>query len=197
LYADPKCCAGRQREEIRVEDARALFSNGVRGISIALLVAAILCVLVQSGSDAREIAPQQIGDRSSRPDYPFKRSEKCFMRKINNKRERRGLRRLRWDRQIGYVARRHARRMARVTSVWHDDALGDHVTRWRSLGQNTGGGYHCGTLFRRFWKSSEHRANILGRWRHVGVGAKRNHGRLYVQQVFEYRTNPGNTFGYP
>jgi uncharacterized protein YkwD len=129
--------------------------------------------------------------------FRFKRMERCFMHKINWQRARHGRRHLRWDKQIGYVARRHARRMARRGSVWHDGRLGRLVTHWRSLGQNTGGGYHCRSLFRSFWGSSGHRANILGRWRFVGVGTKRRNGYLYVQQVFEYRWNPGNVFSYP
>ena len=129
--------------------------------------------------------------------FKFKRVEKCFMRKINNHRARRGRHRLRWDRQLGYVARLHARAMAAARSVWHDGRLGVVVTRWRRLGQNVGTGAACWRLFRRFWRSPTHRDNILGRWRFVGVGVVFNRGRLYVQQVFEARANPGNIYQFP
>lgn len=189
-----------------MEDARALLTSFTRSAAssralriggVTVLAAASLLMLTSVRFDASAFVQRDIGEGASHPRYRFTRPEKCFMRKINNKRERRGLRRLRWDRQIGYVARRHARRMGRASGVWHDPALGEHVTRWRVLGQNTGSGRSCRSLFHRFWKSSAHRGNILGRWRYVGVGTKRRDGMLFVQQVFEFRTNPGNTFGYP
>ncbi len=129
--------------------------------------------------------------------YGFNASEKCLMRKINRARRSHGMRGLEWDRQIGYVARRHALAMASSGSAYHDYQLGQKVTRWRRLGQNTGRGGKCPSIFRSFMDSSTHRANIFGRWRHVGVGATWSGGRLYVQQVFESRLNPGNIYSYP
>ena len=129
--------------------------------------------------------------------YGFNRPEKCLMRKINNARRSRGIRTLDWDRQIGYVARRHAFEMASARSAFHDYQLGQKVTRWRRLGQNTGRGGKCRRIFRSFMQSSTHRANIFGRWRHLGVGATWSGGRLYVQQIFESRLNPGNIYSYP
>jgi uncharacterized protein YkwD len=87
--------------------------------------------------------------------------------------------------------------MARTAGVSHDPRLTRKVTRWRSLGQNSGMGKRCRGLFRAFWRSSGHRSNILGRWRFVGVGVRRSNKRLYVQQIFEYRSNPGNIYGHP
>ena len=129
--------------------------------------------------------------------YAFTRPEKCLMRKINNARRSHGMRALDWDRQIGYVARRHAFSMASARSAYHDYQLGQKVTRWRRLGQNTGRGGKCRRIFGAFMRSSTHRANIFGQWRHLGVGATWSGGRLYVQQVFESRLNPGNIYSYP
>ena len=98
---------------------------------------------------------------------------------------------------MGYVARRHARTMASQRAVYHDYSVGQKVTRWRRLGQNTGRGRRCKGIFRSFMHSSAHRSNIFGRWRHVGVGTYRAGGRLYVQQLFESRRNPGNIYSYP
>ncbi len=119
------------------------------------------------------------------------------MRKINRKRANRGRRRLHRDRQLGVVARRHARRMADARAMFHDLRLGRKITRWRRLGQNTGRGGACRGLFRAFWRSYHHRGNILGRWRFMGVGTERRGGRIYVQQVFEARRDPGNVWHYP
>ena len=119
------------------------------------------------------------------------------MHRINNKRASLGRKRLYWDKQLGYVARRHAQRLAGARVVAHDYNMGDEITRWNRLGQNTGGGNSCRSLTRSFLNSYKHRANILGRWRHVGVGAAYSGGRLYVQQIFESRRNPGNVYSFP
>lgn len=119
------------------------------------------------------------------------------MRKINRVRARHGLRRFERDKQLGYVARRHANRIARSGSIYHDDGLGWKVTRWRRLAQNTGRGGGCKSLARAFMGSSKHRANILGRFRFFGVGTERAGRYLYVQQIFESRRNPGNAYNYP
>ena len=134
---------------------------------------------------------------AGRTRYSFRDAEKCMMKKINKRRAKRGLRQLRWDRQLGYVARKHARRMSRHRSVFHDGNLGSKVTRWRRLGQNVGTADGCRKLFRLFMRSSPHRHNIMGRWRHMGVGSKRRGGRLYVMHVFEARRDPGNIYHYP
>lgn len=129
--------------------------------------------------------------------YAFKRSEVCLMKRINRARRARGMSGLSWDKQMSYVARRHAYSMAARRSVYHDYAVGQKITRWRRLAQNTGRGRRCRGIFRSFMSSSAHRGNIFGRWRHLGVGTYRAGGRLYVQQLFESRLNPGNVYSYP
>jgi len=119
------------------------------------------------------------------------------MRRINRARSRYGLRRLDRDKQLGYVARRHARSIARSRSVYHDDGVGWKVTRWRRIAQNTGRGAHCRSLARAFFNSSSHRHNILGPYRHFGVGTKWAGGQLYAQELFESRRDPGNIYHYP
>ena len=143
------------------------------------------------------LAPTIESDAAGRQRYSFKRVEKCMMRKINKRRASHGLRRLEWDRQLGYVAREHAQAMARNQTIYHDSNLGYEVTRWRRLGQNVGTGHRCRGLFRAFWRSDPHRHNILGSWRFVGVGSERVRGRIYVHHVFEYRVDPGNVYAYP
>jgi len=129
--------------------------------------------------------------------YRFKGSEQCLMRKINRVRARYGLRRLNRDKQLGYVARRHARSMASSRGVWHDEGVGWKVTRWRRIAQNTGRGASCKSLARAFMSSSSHRSNVLGRFRFIGVGTQWAGGRLYVQELFESRRDPGNVYHYP
>jgi uncharacterized protein YkwD len=134
---------------------------------------------------------------AGRSRYSFHKAEKCMMRKINKRRANQGRGRLSWDRQLGYVARKHARRMARHRTIFHDNALGSKVTRWRALAQNVGTGRRCKGLFKAFMRSSPHRHNIMGHYRHVGVGSSTKGGRLYVMHVFQSRRNPGNVYNYP
>jgi uncharacterized protein YkwD len=149
--------------------------------------------LISPSADGAKVALAGGGDSR----YRFKRSEKCFMRRINRIRHRHGKGDLHWDKHLGVVGRKHARNMARAGGgIWHDD-IGSKVTRWRSLGQNTGMGAGCKRLTRAFMHSSSHRANYLGRWRHVGVGVIKRNGSTYVQQVFESRRNPGNIWHRP
>jgi uncharacterized protein YkwD len=158
----------------------------------ALVGLTILSTMTVAGPG---LAPAEAGKRN--PKYRYRAAEKCFMRKINEVRAAHGQRRLNWDKQLGYVARRHARTMARHGGVWHDQNLARRVTRWQRLGQNTGAGGKCPRLFRSFLASSPHRANILGRWRFVGVGTRWKNHRLYVQTVFESRRDPGNVWSWP
>lgn len=164
---------------------------------IALSVAATMFLMFLTPTSDAAVTADGGADSMLGRSYGFNHPEKCLMRKINNARRSRGMRALDWDRQIGYVARRHAYSMASARSAYHDYQLGQKVTRWRRLGQNTGRGGKCRRIFRSFMHSSTHRANIFGRWRHVGVGATWSGGRLYVQQIFESRLDPGNIYSYP
>lgn len=124
-------------------------------------------------------------------------SEWCFIRKINAVRTRHGRNKLRPDKQLAYVARQHARTLANSRSVYHDPNISWKITRWRRLGENTGRGGGCRSVTRAFMGSSKHRDHILGRFRYVGVGTARRDGRVYVQQIFEARRDPGNVYNYP
>ncbi len=126
--------------------------------------------------------------------FTFKPVERCFIRMINMKRRGHGMPRLQGDRDLGIVARRHSKEIARARAVRHDNNYGSEITRWTRLGQNTGRGNGCRSLFGAFWRSDVHRNNILGRWRHIGVGVKRVGGAIYVQQVFESKRNPGTIY---
>lgn len=156
----------------------------------------LLALLVLGAFSAPSLAAEQAASSQSGSAYRFKDKERCLMRKVNRARYKRGKRKLGWDKQMGYVARKHSRRMAAANGVWHDDVAGK-ITRWRRLGQNVGRGGGCKRLFRSFMGSSGHRANILGTWKFMGVGVTRAGGRIYVAQIFESRRDPGNVYNYP
>ena len=152
--------------------------------------------LVLSGSPASSMQSNLVKSNGGGR-YGFKSAEVCFMRKINQARIRQGRQALSWDKQLGYVARKHARQMASNRSVYHDPNMGQEVTRWRSLAQNTGRGGNCKSTFRQFMRSAPHRYNIMDTWRFVGVGIDYAHGSVYVQMIFETRENPGNVYHWP
>lgn len=165
-----------------------------------VLALIVVLVLVMTASGALAMKARQESSTSSSGSsgsYSFTRLESCFMRKVNGARRRHGRRPLRYDKQLGYVARRHAARMARSRAVFHDGNMTEEITRWRALAQNTGAGGSCRRTFRSFMRSSEHRYNILGRWRYMGAGVKTSGGRVYIQHIFETRDNPGNVYHWP
>ncbi|MEA2477269.1 MAG: hypothetical protein QOF16_1223 [Actinomycetota bacterium] len=129
--------------------------------------------------------------------YRLNQLEKCMIRKIDGARARHGLRRLDTDKQIAYVARRHARTMARRNYVFDDANLPSKVTRWRSLAANDGEGRGCKRTFKALMHDSAHRANIMGNYNFVGVGTHRRGNWVFISQVFEWRRNPGNRWNYP
>ena len=165
-------------------------------ISVSLIASCLLLVTAPVVYGQRTGAPSADQDMLG-GGWSFNRVERCIMRKVNRARARHGLGRLSRDPQVGYVARKHARSMAAAGAIYHDGNMSSEITRWRRLGQNTGRAGSCRRAFRSFMRSSIHRANILGRWRHMGVGVDRRNGRVFVQQIFESRRDPGNVYHYP
>jgi uncharacterized protein YkwD len=159
-------------------------------LSISLVFAAM--------APARESKIQDLkGAKTTGGGFSFNSKEACFMKKINKIRLRHGLPKASSDPQLGYVARKHARTIARDGAVYHDDRFGERVTNWIRLGQNTGRGGGCRSITRAFMNDQTHREIILGQWSFMGVGVDSAGGRIYVQQLFESRKNPGNVYNTP
>ncbi len=177
--------------------ARARSSSRTTVSTLAVMILTVAMIFGSQTASSMEMHTQYSKSPSSESRYTFKSVEACFIRKINRTRDRHGLNWLAWDKQLGYVARRHARQMAAQRSVYHDPNMGNEVTRWRTLGQNTGRGSSCRSLHRAFMRSSSHRRNVFGNWRFVGVGVEHGGGRVYVQQIFEARRDPGNVYHWP
>lgn len=132
--------------------------------------------------------------------WSAKRSERRFTRKMNAARTRAGRRPLRLDPQLSQVARKHTRAMSRRRDLFHSTRrqLATRVTNWTSLGENVGAGAGVRSLHRAFMRSTGHRRNIRGAvFRHVGVGVRRAHGRMWVTVIFESRADPGTTLPKP
>jgi uncharacterized protein YkwD len=126
--------------------------------------------------------------------YRIKDSEKQFAQKMNLARSATGKGKLQLDKQLSRVARRHAWEMQHRNTLFHtpSSTLGWRVTNWVRLGENVGYGGDVASLHRAFMNSPAHRANVMGSYRHVGVGVKKNsNGVMWVTIIFESHADPG------
>lgn len=125
--------------------------------------------------------------------------EKKLARRTNGARQNHGKAPLTLDPELSKVAKVHSREMAKRNKLYHTpgETLAKRVTRWRRLGENVAYGSRVKQMHRMFMRSSTHRDNILGRYRHFGIGIKRSGGRLWTTVVFSSRRNPGTTLSMP
>jgi uncharacterized protein YkwD len=106
---------------------------------------------------------------------------------VNHSRRHHGKRPLKINWRLSRFAHAHSARMARRHRVYHSADVWRLVRRFGAhrWGENVG---MAGTLRRMellFMRSPEHRANILStRFRHMGVGAVRARGRVWVTLDF-------------
>ena len=127
--------------------------------------------------------------------YTPTRKEKKFSKKMNNARDSAGKGSLRLDPEVSKAAKVHTREMIKKDLLHHtpSDVLRRRVTNWTILGENVGVGGTVDSLHKAFMNSTAHRANILlSDFRHVGVGAIKKDGRLWVTVIFEARSDPGS-----
>ena len=130
----------------------------------------------------------------------YKSEEKGFFRKINDARAKGGRTRLQLDRQLTKVARKHTREMTAENLLHHttETNMRRRVTNWVLLGENVGVGSTVDSLHVAFMNSPSHRDNVMHTsFRHVGVGTRHEHGRLWVTVVFEAQSDPGTTLPMP
>lgn len=117
--------------------------------------------------------------------------EGTFFSRINNSRANAGLPPVEryWD--LTDDARAHTDRMIENGGIYHNPSLSSVTGVWEALGENVGVGADANTLHNAFMSSSGHRANILGNYNYVGIGAKVDEdGLLWVTVIF-MRAQPG------
>lgn len=132
--------------------------------------------------------------------FSYQAEEKGFLNKINLERTRGGKGQLKLDPELTKVARKHTREMTDKNLLHHTSsrAFRARVTNWQLLGENVGVGGTVESLHIAFMNSPDHKANVMhGSFRHVGIGTRYAHGRLWVTVVFEAQTNPGTTLRMP
>lgn len=132
--------------------------------------------------------------------WDYKRTERGFARKINSERVLEGVGKISLDPELSKAARVHTWAMARQDRLYHtpSDALRRRVTNWTILGENVGYGHTVSSLHEAFMNSPDHRDNVLySTFRHVGIGALKRNGRLWVTVIFEAVSDPGTTLPMP
>lgn len=114
-----------------------------------------------------------------------------FFSRINNSRANAGLPPVEryWD--LTDDARAHTDAMIEAGGIFHSSNLSSVTGVWEALGENVGVGGDANSLHDAFMASSGHRANILGNYNYVGIGAKVDEdGLLWVTVIF-MRAAPG------
>lgn len=115
----------------------------------------------------------------------FAAAEDTLLAKLNAERSSRGLATLEshWD--LVDDAEAHSHRMMDADRLHHNPNLSSVTTGWLALGENVGLGPSANSIHNAFMNSNGHRANILGDFTHVGIGAVReNENKLWVTVVF-------------
>lgn len=110
-----------------------------------------------------------------------------FLSLVNSARSAEGLAPLSVHNDLVAGARNHTSRMIARGEIFHSTSaeLGAVTTGWQVLGENVGVGPNPSVLHTAFMNSSGHRANVLGDFNFVGIGAEHApDGKLYVTFMF-------------
>jgi uncharacterized protein YkwD len=175
-----------------------------RVIALSLVATAIAVLTPGTAATAstrgRESTKSTASTQRRSSTWTFKASERGFTRKINAARRAAGRTGLRLDAELSRAARKHTNEMVGRNSLYHTPStvLKRRVTNWNWLGENVGVGGTVATLHTAFMNSPAHRDNVLfGRFRHVGVGVRKDGNRMWVTVLFQAQKNPGTTLGMP
>lgn len=116
--------------------------------------------------------------------------EGSFYSLTNASRSANGLGGLQYDPWLSTIARDWTNTMIRDDVLKHNPSLSAQVSSqvtnsWTRLGENVGVGYDTDGLQQAFMNSPGHRANVVGDFNRVGIGAERDgRGRIWVTVVF-------------
>ncbi|MFZ6005511.1 MAG: CAP domain-containing protein [Actinomycetota bacterium] len=118
-----------------------------------------------------------------------------FMRLLNESRTSSGKASLAINADLAHTSRTWSTSMQGAGSISHDPNLSAAVTQavpnWTRAAENVGVGYDAAGLHQAFWNSAGHRANMLGDFNQVGVGATYgSDGRLWVTFRFAKGSAP-------
>ena len=170
----------------------------MRKVSLFVLTSIVATLLSTFGS----IGPVAAGTPAGADNecWQFRTKERGFAKKINTARESVGMGKLSLDPELSKAARVHTRAMVKNNELYHTptDKLTSRVRGWTILGENVGVGGTVTSLHTAFMASHGHYENIVHpEYRHVGIGTKEAHGRLWVTVIFEGENDPGTPLPMP
>jgi Cysteine-rich secretory protein family len=119
--------------------------------------------------------------------YADSGAEGEFLAKINSSRASAGLAPLKLDSGLTGYARHHTADMIASGGIYHSsegELKSAGGSGWQKLGENVGRGQSPSSLHQAFMNSAGHKANILGDYNYVGIGADSGDGYLYVTVIF-------------
>lgn len=108
-------------------------------------------------------------------------AERAVHAMINEARANSGLGPLTLSERLSRIAHRHSKQMANSGTLFHTCLCG---IGGRRLAENVGYGANRVAVQEQLMASPPHRANILGKFRRVGVGVVRQGGLAWVTQIF-------------
>jgi peptidoglycan hydrolase-like protein with peptidoglycan-binding domain len=113
-------------------------------------------------------------------------TESNYLGIINEERASHGLAPLHMNAQLTSVAHGWAATLASSGWLRHNPALTSQVGNWQTVGENVGDGANLSALADAFWRSADHRDNILDpSYTQVGISAAYANGRLWI--VVDFR----------
>lgn len=111
-------------------------------------------------------------------------AESEFLRLLNDTRRSNGKPALALNAALSTQSRGWSGTMASRGEPFHDANLGANVAKvvpdWTRAGENVGVGYDVQGLHDAFWKSPDHRSNMLGAYNQVGIGVVNAGGKVWV-----------------
>jgi uncharacterized protein YkwD len=126
--------------------------------------------------------------------------ESQFKALINASRAGASMPALSLDADLVVYARSHTAEMSGAGKIFHSgtNQLQGVSSGWSLLGENVGLGPNPQILHEAFMNSASHRANIMGQFNYVGVGAEHDAaGTLFVTVIFMQKTPPVATTAPP
>ncbi len=156
---------------------RSIRSTRILPVTVLALVAALTAMLVAPSPSSAA---------------PASHLEIEVVAAMNADRAADGLTPLRLSDDLTTVARRQSDRMAEARVLHHNPELGDHVDRWRKVGENVGRSSSVDAVHGAFMASPSHAANIADAdFTEVGIGVVVRDGTLWVTQGFRDPSTSG------
>ena len=173
--------------------------TGAKIPSAALRCIAALVVVALLAPTAAQSAPATVV--LGRTCWDYNATELLLARLLNRKRTTRDIAKLRLDKHLSRVSRKHTSEMISADAFEHTPiaTLAERVTNWIELGENIGRSTEkLRHVIRQMMDSPVHRANILNpTFTYIGVGTKRSGGMVWATITFEARDDPGTTLKMP